>query len=117
MVKYTKYGKHRYQAFIFNDDKVIKTITKNIGNNNYFEHIDQCYIKYLGFKYPHDTTSNEKYRINNSGYHLIYSKENLHKIKVITIDMLQLDILPDYILEKTNIIALNRDMILDDLIE
>ena len=29
MVKYTKYGKHRYQAFIFNDDKVIKSYQKH----------------------------------------------------------------------------------------
>lgn len=114
---YTKYGKHRYQVFIFDDDKVIETITENINNKNFFENIKQCYIKYLGFEYPFITTNNEKYRINISGYYIIYSDLILGKMKVITVDMLQLDKLPEFVLKKTNIIALNRDMILDDLID
>jgi len=120
MVKYTKYGKHRYQAFIFDDDNVTEYISENISHNNFYN------------KYKKILKNNEKihkkekvrmylellgYHITNSDPHLNAQQTFLENVKMIIIDMTQIENIHEDILLKVNVIALNREIIINELLK
>lgn len=126
MINYTKYGKHRYQIYILNDDgKVEKIIYEDVGNRNvtYKMRIlgNQYYKNYSSRNYDFITI---KYRMNMDGY-IMFDKHSVWRtydrdmyiMRFVFIDMLQLDKIPKDILNLIEFDYHNRELALNSLFE